>query len=152
GATGPAGPTGATGATGATGPAGPNVSSVLTGGTRGNPFNGPLTYMGPGLGGGDLASAGKAEVPMPLGTARVLRVKLVTAPGAGASRKFTVLRGGAASPLTCTIAGTATTCVVSTAESQAFSDGDGLAIEHSASTVVAPTASEGSWSLLYAMP
>jgi hypothetical protein len=84
---------------------------------------------------------------MPLGSASGFNVKLKTAPGAGESRKFTVLRSTTPT-LTCTIAGTGTTC--SDAGSQAFSSDDLLAVEHSASN--SPAGSPGSWSLLYAVP
>ena len=155
GAAGPAGATGAKGATGATGPtgstgaggaAGPIRSSVLTGGNAGNTNFITLSYMGP-RNGTDSATRENVEVPMPLGLASGFSVNLKTAPGAGTSRKFTVLRTNTHT-LTCTIT-TGTTC--SAAGSQPFSLGDMLAVEHSASTS-APAASPGSWSLLYAVP
>ena len=157
GAAGAAGATGAKGATGATGPtgstgtagaAGPIRSSVLTGGNAGNTNFIALSYMGPRNGRDSAAPRDNVEVPMPLGSASGFSVSLKTAPGAGASRKFTVLREGIPT-LTCTIAGTGQTC--SAAGSQAFSSGDKLAVEHSASTS-APAPSPGSWSLLYAVP
>ncbi len=167
GATGATGPTGATGAngatgaagaigpTGATGAAGPNVASVLTGGSAGLNLVGAgvtKSYMGPGNGTDNDVSNTNVEVPMPAGTASVFRVKLKTAPGAGSSRKFTVLHDGTASvPLTCTIANTDTSCSV-LAGSQAFVSNEKMAVEHSAFTLPVPAASPGSWSLLYTVP
>ncbi|CBE67391.1 putative cell wall or antigenic protein (fragment); putative signal peptide (modular protein) [Candidatus Methylomirabilis oxygeniifera] len=147
GAAGTAGAAGATGPTGATGAAGPVRSSVLTGGNAGLANFLALSYMGP-RNGTDSATRANVEVPMPLGSASGFSVNLKTPPGAGTSRKFTVLRS-ATPTLTCTIAGTGTTC--SAAGSQAFSSDDMLAVEHSASTS-APAPSPGSWSLLYAVP
>ena len=165
GATGPTGPTGstgangstgaagATGATGATGAAGPNVASVLTGGSAGEDLliaaPGVKSYMGPGNGRDDVTLL-DVDVPMPAGSASALRVKLKTAPGTGSSRKFTVLRGGIASALTCTIAGSVDECSI-LAGSQAFTITERLAVEHSAFDSGSPalSSSPGKWSLLY---
>jgi hypothetical protein len=125
GATGPTGTAGATGPTGTAGATGPTGTAGATGPTGGAGGSGTTVYTTPNLttiftsttyvpfgGSQQVGSEINAQVAVPAGTAQFLYVQLSpsAAPGIGNSLIVTLRDNGASTPVTCTIAGTATAC------------------------------------------
>jgi hypothetical protein len=106
---GPPGNTGAPGATGATGQPGSSAASVITGATAFALANGN-TFLSPS-GVSTLETLGVRQ-PSPNTTivARDLVFQLATAPGSSGSRQLTLFANEAATPLSCSISGSATSC------------------------------------------
>ncbi len=140
GETGPTGPAGATGPQGADGPAGPQGAMGATGpqgpaglsGTSGSAIGGNYANAGTNrfLVPWDTTTTGteaNANVPLPQGTAERLIVSLTTAPGVGHSATITVRKNGANTALTCTVAGTDTSCS-DVSDAVTFADGDLLSV------------------------
>ena len=167
--TGPTGYMGAAGPTGPTGTNGPNGDDVttLTGGSLGDTVGAdakiqltdaligpPFLYMGPGNG-ADFAQSTVA-VPVPGGEAYHLQVVVSGTPGlalavAVGTYTFSVCdNANCATGITCSIAGSATTCF-DDVDTWAFNPGDTISIQAYNSAGAANTANV-SWSLDYALP
>jgi Collagen triple helix repeat (20 copies)/Beta-propeller repeat len=131
GASGPAGPAGPQGPPGATGPPGPTGPAGANG-TSGSVIGGNYASTGTNRflipwSNATTATETDATVPLPSGTATKLVVSLTAAPGAGHSATITIRKNGNGTALTCTVAGTATTCTDAT-DGVIFADGDLLSI------------------------
>lgn len=100
GLTGPKGETGTAGSTGATG-----LSVVLSSGTTLSRTVTMFLTSGPAM-----TTDLLARIPLPAATLSRLTVRVPTAPGAGTSHVYTVMKAGVATSVTCTIANTATSC------------------------------------------
>lgn len=125
---GPPGPIGPAGPPGEAGPPGPpglnGTSGSAIGGNYANTASN--TFLMP-WGSTSNATEANANVPLPSGTASKLVVSLTAAPGAGGSATIRIRKNGINTVLTCTVAGTATTCT-DMVNSVVFGDGDLLSI------------------------
>jgi len=128
GATGPTGPQGPTGPSGPTGPAGSPGQDGTSGSVLGGNYAQTTTnhFLIP-WSGTTTATEANAAVPLPSGIAGKLVVSLTTAPGSGHSAAITVRKNGVNTTLSCTVAGTATTCS-DTVDTVTFADGDLISI------------------------
>ena len=153
------GDTGATGATGATGPAGPAGDSGAPGGPGTSGSAAPALLFGligvsatdptfSIVGGSATGTETGAQAPVPPGTgltARDLSVQIKVAPGVGKSVKFIFRKNLTDTALTCTIAGTATTCQTGEATSVPLAGGD--LINMRAEPTGTPTATAATYSM-----
>jgi hypothetical protein len=150
GAPGPAGPEGAqgpAGPAGTQGPAGPAGADGVS------PILGRINALGltgefGAVSGTAGASATESDVtqlsPGAAIVARDLAVELTTAPGAGASRTFTLRDDGVPTSVSCTIAGTQTSCT-SGSSSASIAAGSRLSIQVSVSSLPAPASALFGW-------
>jgi hypothetical protein len=122
---GPPGPPGAPGAKGETGAPGANgTSGSAIGGNYANTSNN--NFLMP-WGGTTSATEANVNLPLPSGRASKLVVNLTAAPGAGGSATVTIRKNGSNTALSCTVAGTTTTCS-DTVNSVTFGAGDLLSV------------------------
>jgi hypothetical protein len=143
GATGAQGPTGATGAQGPTGSAGADGVSPVLG--RINTL-GVTTAFGAASGTVNASTTESDVTQLSPGSAivpRDLAVELTTAPGAAASRTFTLLDDGVPTSLSCSISGSATSCT--SASSASIGAGSKLTIQVSVTGVPAVASALFGW-------
>ncbi len=85
--------------------------AVITGDTPTGPSNSTTVYTGVAYNSAwDSTEATRSMVWSPPGTVATLYVMMATAPGAGTSYAFTMMKNGSAQTVTCTISDTATSC------------------------------------------
>ena len=120
-----AGDVGATGANGSTGAAGTNATGLLTGGTTTSIL--ATRYVGFGYGLlGTTDAAVSAYLPA-AGTAGTFYAAVTTAPGSGTNWILTLMKNGAATTITCTIAAATLQCSDLT-HSVSFAAGDTISV------------------------